>query len=214
MRSLAVDARGNVIAGTDPSGLVWRISPTGQGFVLYEAGKREVTALAIAPNGAIYAAATGIKGLATAPAAPPAQPAARGPGLAPAPAQPAPTAATIGVQGGSDIYRIDPDGYARRVWTHPQDVVFSLTFDAQGKPVAGTGNRGLLYRLDSDFEWTRLADLNPSQITGTYRSAQRRVCLQRQETLDKFFPLDRNANRREPLRAMCLTPAPFRIGAA
>src|SRR5260370_27731136 len=77
IRVLAFDAKGNVIAGTEPSGRILRVSrlgaktsrkdakdanaPAAEGFVLYETSKREVTSLAVAPDGAIYAAATGDK---------------------------------------------------------------------------------------------------------------------------------------------------------
>ena len=33
------------MVGTEPSGLILRISPAGQGFVLYQAPKREITAV-------------------------------------------------------------------------------------------------------------------------------------------------------------------------
>ena len=59
MRSLAIDGKGNLIVGTEPGGLVLRVSPAGEGFVLYQMAKREVTAVAVAPDGAIYAAAVG-----------------------------------------------------------------------------------------------------------------------------------------------------------
>ena len=49
----------DLIAGTDPTGLVLRIDPQAQGFVLYQLPKREVTAVAVAPDGAIYAAGAG-----------------------------------------------------------------------------------------------------------------------------------------------------------
>ena len=68
-RSLAVDANGNLIVGTDPSGLILRVSLTGQsagqGFVVYQAPKREITALAVAADGTIYAAGDGNKQAAT-----------------------------------------------------------------------------------------------------------------------------------------------------
>ena len=187
VRSLAVDARDNLIAGTDPSGLILRISPAGEGFVLFEASKREITTVAVAADGSVYAAGTGIKAPATAPAAPqrPAQtrpgaiavviPAA-GAGRADGTAAP-PTAggAPAAVQGGSDIYQVQPDGYARRVWTHAQDVVYALAFDAQGKVIAGTGNRGLIYRLDSDHSYTRLLTLEAAQVTGFAAGANGRI---------------------------------------
>src|SRR5689334_15772188 len=50
-RSMTVDAADNLIVGTEPSGLIMRISTSGpqnaQGFVLYQAPKREITAVAI-----------------------------------------------------------------------------------------------------------------------------------------------------------------------
>jgi len=60
-RSLAVDAHDNVIVGTEPNGLVIRVSPAGEGFVLYEMPKKEVTAVAVAKDGSIYAAGVGTK---------------------------------------------------------------------------------------------------------------------------------------------------------
>ena len=42
-------------------GLVYRISPEGKGYVLFEAPRREITAMAVAANGTIYAASVGDK---------------------------------------------------------------------------------------------------------------------------------------------------------
>src|SRR5271163_3896282 len=72
-RSLAIDAHDNLIVGTEPGGLILRISPAGQGFVLYQAPKREITAVAVTPDGAIYASGVGNK-TAVAQAAPPPAP--------------------------------------------------------------------------------------------------------------------------------------------
>ena len=190
VRTLAIDARDNVIAGTDPSGLILRISPTGVGFVLYESPKREVTTVAVAPDGTVYAAAAGSKAITNTPA-PAAAAQTRqvqtsqgtvivpvptaGPGRGGTAAAPATGGAPVGVQGGSDIYRIQPDGYARKIWSHAQDVVYALVFDAQGKVVAGTGNRGNIYRLDSDDTYTRLLNLAPSQVTGLASGANGRL---------------------------------------
>ena len=77
IRVLAFDSKGNLIAGTEPSGRVLRIShssgkstakdsknsaaPAVEGFVLYETSKREVTSLAVAADGTVYASAIGEK---------------------------------------------------------------------------------------------------------------------------------------------------------
>src|SRR6266700_3390545 len=83
IRVLAFDANKNLIAGTEPSGRILRISrttsqnsknskasasATAEGFVLYETSKREVTSLAVASDGRIYASAIGEKARAGAPA--------------------------------------------------------------------------------------------------------------------------------------------------
>ncbi len=61
IRKLAFDNKGNLIAGSDGSGLVYRIIPSGEAFVLYSAAKREITALAVDDKGNIYAAGVGEK---------------------------------------------------------------------------------------------------------------------------------------------------------
>jgi len=173
-RSLAMDAQDNLIVGTEPSGLILRISPAGQGFVLYQSPKREITAVAIKPDGAIFAAGVGNK-TAVAQAAPPPpvptiSPAPGTPGAgnarnAPAVGTPAPS-----LVGGSEVYRIDPDGAPRKIWSGAQDIVYAIGFDAAGVPLLGTGNRGKIYRLDSDSLSTLLLDATPTQVTGFGRS--------------------------------------------
>ena len=189
-RSMTVDAMDNLIVGTEPSGLILRVTPagpTGQGFVLYQAPKREITAVAVGADGAIYAAGAGNR--TTAPVAAPAavgappQPAPQTPpppgtvqivGPSPIPVA-LPILASQAVAGGSEIYRIQADGYPRRIWSHPQDLVYALAFDAQGRLLAGTGNRGNLYRIDGDYSYTRLLNVEPTQITGLLRAPEGRL---------------------------------------
>jgi hypothetical protein len=183
-RSLAVDARDNLIAGTDPSGLILRITPSGQGFVLYQAPKREITAVGVAPDGTIYAAGVGNK---QAPAPPPAPAPVPTPSPAPAtganvtlqpaarPAAPPATAAPATIAGGSEIYRIQTDGYTRRVWSNGQDIVYAIAFDKSGHALAGTGNHGAIYRIDSDHTYTRLLNVAPTQVTNFCSAPDGRV---------------------------------------
>jgi hypothetical protein len=189
-RSMAVDAADNLIVGTEPSGLIMRVTPAngaGQGFVLYQAPKREITAVAVGADGAIYAAGAGNRTN-----TPVAAPAAVGAPPQPAPQTPAPpgTVQIVGpspipvalpilssqaVAGGSEIYRIQSDGYPRRIWSHAQDLVYALAFDAQGRLLAGTGNHGNLYRIDSDYSYTRLLNVEPTQITGLLHAPEGRL---------------------------------------
>jgi sugar lactone lactonase YvrE len=176
VRSMTIDAGGNAIVGTDPGGLVVRVSPAGEGFVLYQTPKREVTAVAVAAGGAVYAAAVGAKQAAL---------------PAPAPVLPMPAAATVtvnapgtpapvarppaqppvslglpaGVSGGSEVYRIEPNGNPRRIWSHAQDVVYAIAFDGAGRAVLGTGNKGNVYRIESPTLWTALLTVPATQVT-------------------------------------------------
>ena len=176
-RSLAVDSKDNLIVGTEPDGLVIRVSPSGAGFVLYQMSKKEVTAVAIAKDGSIYAAGVGNKQPSSATTPAPAQiaiapatvtPSASG-GVtvqrASAPASATFSATAAAVPGGSEIYRIHPDGQPEKVWSHSQDIVYALGFDAQGRTLAGSGNKGSIFRLDSDNLSTLLLTASPTQVT-------------------------------------------------
>ncbi len=171
-RSLAIDSAGNLIVGTEPGGLILRITPTGMGFVLYQAPKREITAVAIAHDGTIYAAGVGSRTAPIVPVPAPltptpaaatlvAQPAQRPAGPLQTPASLAPAALT----GGSELYRISPDGSPRKIWSNSQDIVYTIAFDREGHPLMGTGNRGHIYRLDSNVASMLLLALPPTQIT-------------------------------------------------
>ncbi len=176
IRVLALDPRGNLIAGSDGSGLVYRIAPNGEAFVLYSAPKKEITALAIDGAGNIYAAAAGEKhagaavpgmGITVAPAQNP--PPAPGGNItitaaptAPMAAFPAPGA---GATGGSEIYRIAPDGAPSRLWTSHEDLVYALGFDQRGRLLAGTGNRGHIFAINGVDDFTDLIKASATQIT-------------------------------------------------
>lgn len=176
IRSLTVDGQGNLIAGTEPGGLILRVGANGEGFVLYQSPKREVTAVALAKDGSIYAAAVGNK---TSGAPPMAVPLPPPPSSAPPTGAPAPAQAAAGrtvpaapppmvlpaIQGGAEVYRIQPDGFPRRVWQHATDVVYAIAFDSSDRPLFATGNKGNLYRLDSDYLFTLVTSLAPTQVT-------------------------------------------------
>jgi sugar lactone lactonase YvrE len=178
IRVLALDPKGNLIAGSDGSGLIYRIAPNGEAFVLYSAPKKEITALAIDAAGNIYAAAAGEKrpGAATPQMnitlAAPAQnvPAPGGnitiTAVPAAPAMPFP-APGAGATGGSEIYRIAPDGAPSRLWSSREDLVYALGFDRRGRLLAGTGNRGHIFAIDGNEadDYTDLVKASATQIT-------------------------------------------------
>src|SRR5437773_1735410 len=200
IRVLAFDANKNLIAGTEPSGRILRISRTtsqngknskasasaaAEGFVLYETSKREVTSLAVASDGSIYASAIGEKARAGAPA----------PTTIIATPQ-GPTTITSGVGGAgqaqgqiqppflpfpslvsSSIYRINADGAPEELWTSREDVVYSLGLASDGRLLAGTGNNGALLAIDGHGIFAHLAKSGSAQITGIARNSSGKVFL-------------------------------------
>ncbi len=183
VRVLALDRAGNLIAGTDGSGLLYRISPQGEGFVLYSAPKKEITALAIDSQGNIYAAGDGDKraggpqpqpgaasGL-TATTPPPTiivqQAATQPPGLPPGiAAMPFPKVFNVG---GSEVYRISPDGSPQTIWSSKEDLVYALAFDQAGRLLAGTGNKGKIYAIRGN-EYTDLFQASANQVIAFARA--------------------------------------------
>jgi hypothetical protein len=181
VRALALDAKGVLYAGTDPNGLILRVAPDGKGFVVYETARTEVTALRFDGKGDLYAAAIGQKAQAPGyPVAPPVQTlpqqqaaaAAAGQVTVSAVVTPTPTLTPMvtprlpfPAMGGSDIYRIEPDGYPEVLWSSPTDLVYSLAFDPQGRLLAGTGNEGKLLAIESPILSTDLAKASSQQAT-------------------------------------------------
>jgi WD40 repeat protein len=177
IRVLAFDKQGNLIAGSDGSGLIYRITPQGEGFVLYSTPKREITSLAIEESGKIFAAAAGEKrsgdnnnrGNVTI-VVPNANPNAGGPAGNPNSNQTTEPPLTLNssgpaVPGGSEIYRISPDGSPSRIWNSRDDLVYSLAFDSRGRLLAGTGNRGQIYQITGREDYIELIKAGANQVT-------------------------------------------------
>ncbi|HXE15043.1 MAG TPA: hypothetical protein VN633_23160 [Bryobacteraceae bacterium] len=181
-RSMIIASNGDLIVGTEPGGYILRITPGGKSFVLFQTEKREVTAVA-EHDGKFYAAAAGAR-----PSKQPSVPKPSVQAVAPAPgglrvtvagqpatqqthpaapSQPPPSLQTRSAAiGGSDFYRIEPDGFAEQLWSSPDEIVYAIAFDQQGRPILGTGNHGMVYRVDSATMATRLVNAPPTQITG------------------------------------------------
>ena len=189
MRVLAFDANKNLIAGTEPSGRILRISraagqsggknskagaSAAEGFVLYETSKREVTSLAVASDGSIYASAIGEKPRtgAGAPATIITTPQGTTTitnavsGAAQAQGQIQPPFLQFPSLVSSSIYRISPDGAPEELWTSREDSVYALGLASDGRLLAGTGNNGALLAIDGRGVFAQLAKAGSSQITG------------------------------------------------
>ena len=195
IRVLAFDSSKSLIAGTEPSGRILRISraagknakpagsAAGEGFVLFETSKREVTSLAVAADGSIYASAIGEK-----------QHAGPGPTTVITTPQGTTTLTPSGIGGAaqaqaqpifvpfppllsSSIYRISPDGAPEELWASREDLVYAVGLGSDGRLLAGTGNNGALLAIDGRGVFAQLAKSGSSQITGIAANSSGKVFL-------------------------------------
>ncbi len=179
--SLAVGAQGDLIAGTDPGGLVLRISPEGKAFALFDAPLREIHSLTTAADGSIYA-------LALSDAASGRQPSAAAAAAVPDGTTVPTTSVTITAidetgapiqtQGQtprsrsdvssarSAVFRILPDGGSDVVWSSNSITAFSIAPALQpGSVLIGTAEKGRVYSVTNDGRDTLLLQSSEGQIS-------------------------------------------------
>jgi len=189
-RSLAFDPKGNLLVGTDPNGLILRIEiarkngeslpDAGASFVLYETGKKEVTALLTDEHGNLYASAIGEKNRPANPSVPAI--------ILPAPSQPqqiatpqqsgisiaqiqtqaqttAPFSFFPSTSGGSEVVKIAPDGSPESLFNSRDELSFSMALSPAGKILLGTGNKGAIVELEGQNIYSTVAKTASAQVT-------------------------------------------------
>src|SRR5262249_54123957 len=190
-----IDRNGNLIAGTESPGRVFRIDRDAKAFVLLDSSFKEIHAVKLAADGTIYAAAfSGQPGGEdrSAPAVPVTTP-------EPAPRAPVPTvsAAITGItvvdttSAGSvtgaapstrprnpkgAIFRIRPDGLWDTLWEVADDWPFDVLIEGDGSLLVGTGKEGKIFRLSGDpARATLLTRAAARQVTSLVRDTAGRV---------------------------------------
>ena len=166
IRCLLMGADGTLWAGSDGSGVIYKFATGTTGakpFAVYSAGRREITALAIDAVGNVYAAGVGTKGHTTLPPLP----VTGNLGVSITFVQPGSSTAAGSntlVPDGSEIYKIAADGSPQKLVTLKDDVVYALAV-RNGSLLAATGNRGRMYRVDTNEagRFTDVAHLEASQ---------------------------------------------------
>jgi hypothetical protein len=196
IKILSFDAKRNLLAGTEPNGRILRVTrktekpgkqtsadeAAGEGFVLYETSKREVTALITGSDDTIYVAAIGEKTRANTSA--PTTVIATSQGTTTITNSPA----SVTPQGAvpflnfppsitSSVYRLAVDGAPEELWSSREDVVYALGLNPNGRLLAGTGNTGSLLAIDGRGVYAQLAKSGAGQITGITRNSAGRIFL-------------------------------------
>jgi hypothetical protein len=72
---------------------------------------------------------------------------------------------------GSDIFMIAPDGSPKKLWSSKEDIVYALDFDSAGRLIAGTGNKGRIFSIEKNGQFTDLIKASANQVTGFARAA-------------------------------------------
>lgn len=167
--SLAMEKNGDVIAGTDPSGLVLRVSQTGKMFALLDSPMQEIHKLIIAPDGSIFALginqqAAGAAQRRTVGVSSTTSVSSEGvitisaddqEGQGQASSQSADLAAMLGQNKGqskssadgakSAVFHILPDGASEVYWSSRDAIGFGMSVLPDGRVLVGTGNKGRIY---------------------------------------------------------------------
>jgi streptogramin lyase len=173
--SLAFDAQGRLLFGTEGRGLVGRVDG-GRAIVLHDCAEGEVGAVASGPDGIVWVAASA-----------PAE--AREEATADAPDSTAdgsasPDGATPedeerdghylfrvhpDDEGKGVLYRIDADGNATRIWESGQGSVFDILPLPGGDVLALTGDEGRIVRVHPDGTATLLLDADEEHVVSAVR---------------------------------------------
>lgn len=190
IRSLVPDGRGGFLAGSDGGGVVYAIGPDGTTKVLYDSPEREIAALAVV-DGAAYAAALS-----------PARKGQ--PGAARSETRGTVTTVRVTADGGVEesqsdeadddaqrseaaqrraqpqetytgaVYRIAPDGYARKIWSSDSRLPLALLHGQAGRLLVGTGG-GRILGLTSQGDAVELAALESEQVNAFVDAGDRGV---------------------------------------
>ncbi len=147
--SLIQASDGTLYAGTDQSGLVYRVRQHDKVDVLFDASQKEIHALALGPGEMLYAGAmTG---------------SSKPNGGNPAPAEKPPQAGKEMAGEGSVLYAIRPSGAALKLWQTSEPLLLSLHVDAGGEITAFTGDPGSVYSVGRDGSSTLVTRMEGMQ---------------------------------------------------
>lgn len=174
IRTLVADGHGGFYAGSDQGGVVYRISSEGKSAVLYDTAAREISALAVL-DGDLYAAALtpsqrGRPGVEMRGPVTRVRVTAEGGGdvqddsepqgePGPQPQRPQPAESFTGM-----VYRISPQGYARKIWESRDALPLSMLPLPGNRLLVGTGDKGRLFSLSPSGDASELTALEASQV--------------------------------------------------
>lgn len=190
IRCLAWDKNNQLLAGSYQSGYIFRINSSGQAFVVYDSDYQEIHKLGVARDGTIYAAGLGQEA--------PKGVVSRQPGqaihiesssddsdlitISPKPTSPPKISK-------SGIIKIQPNGMINNIWQPNSDQVQSMALMDDQTLLAGTGDKGRLFKFDADDNRTYVLNFEASQIVALKPGMAGRIWIAT-SNLGKIFQLE------------------------
>jgi len=161
---------GGFLAGSGGVGVIYRLGADGRATVLFESSYEEIKSLALDGDGNIYAACGGTPSRSK--REEPAPPAVRispdvtvtasasASSAASAPAAPLPSGKEPGA-----LFRVRPDGIAKKLWESEDELIYSLLWkEGEKRLLLGTGGRGRIYTIDRDERVSLLLQGGSEQV--------------------------------------------------
>jgi hypothetical protein len=158
------------LAGSGGVGVIYRLSAAGRAAVLFESSFEEIKSLALDADGNVYAACGGTPSRTKKEEA--GEPAVRistdvtvtASASAP-PGAPAPSASISPGKEPGALFRVRPDGIAKKLWESEDELIYSLLWkQGEKRLLFGTGNKGRIYAIDGDEKVSLLTQGGSEQV--------------------------------------------------
>jgi hypothetical protein len=159
--SLALDATGNLYAGSNGKALLYKLSGPGRVAILHDFDSDDVKAIATAPDGSVYA----IGNKYTETFAPPKR---NKTGLS------APAGSKPGKPGKGVLMRISKEGIAEKMLEDNDAHYVSLAIGEDGQPYVGAGAEGRVYTVDNNHVSRLVADTEERQVGAIAMSGKKK----------------------------------------
>jgi hypothetical protein len=156
-----------LIAGSGGRGVIYRITPGKKPAILYESSYEEIKSIALDEQGNVYAAASGkvVEPKKDASSLLPSRQATSVTVTATPSTQATREAVISADKEPGAVYRINPEGLAKKLWSSEDELVYSLLWDEQKKKIVfGTGNKGRIYEINDDEKISLLLQKESEQI--------------------------------------------------
>lgn len=212
--ALNFDRDGDLIAATQGKAYVLHVLNNHSAYVLYAAREDECRALAVDQAGNIYAAINGARSSSGFERPSDSMPAMAGALATPAipgagvvvtltgSATPTPMASPgIPSSGGqSQVVQIQPNGFVTNFWQSPEGPIQGMITESNGRTVlVAAGNKGKIYRFESDTNYSVVADVEEPSVLSFARQQDHVYFVTANKA--SLYEMVSNAPRREGLFA-------------